>query len=31
LEIPTVAVGKVLKPLGASDDLLAEMLEGSVE
>ena len=31
LDIPTVSVGKVLKPLGPEDDLLAEMLEGTVE
>jgi hypothetical protein len=31
LEIPTASVGKVLKPLGPHDDLLAEILEGSVE
>jgi len=31
LDIPTVSVGKVLKPLGPDDDLMAEMLEGSIE
>jgi predicted CopG family antitoxin len=31
LEIPTVSVGNVLKPLGPEDDLLAEMLEGAWE
>jgi predicted transcriptional regulator len=31
LEIPTASVGRVLKPLGPDDDLLAEMLEGTVE
>ena len=31
LDIPTYSVGKVLKPLGPDDDLLGEMLEGSIE
>ena len=30
-DIPTYSVGKVLKPLSPDDDLLGEMLEGSVE
>jgi hypothetical protein len=28
LDIPTVSVGSVLRPLTADDDLLGEMLEG---
>jgi hypothetical protein len=31
LEMPTISVGKILKPLGPDDDLLAEMLEGTIE
>jgi len=31
LAIPTYSVGKVLRPLGPDDDLLEEMLEGSIE
>ena len=31
LDIPTYSVGKVLMPLGPDDDLLGEMLEGSIE
>jgi hypothetical protein len=31
LDIPTFSVGKILKPLGPDDDLMAEMLEGSIE
>ncbi len=30
LDIPTVSVGAVLRPLTADDDLLGEMLEGRV-
>jgi len=31
LDIPTFSVGKVLKDLGPDDELLGEMLEGSIE
>lgn len=31
LDIPTFSVGEILKPLGPDDDLLGEMLEGSIE
>jgi len=31
LDIPTFSVGKILKPLGPDDDLLGEMLEGTIE
>jgi len=31
MDIPTFSVGKVLKPLGPDDDLLVEMLKGSIE
>jgi hypothetical protein len=31
LDMPTFSVGKILKPLGPDDDLLGEMLEGSIE
>lgn len=31
LDIPTFSVGKVMKPLGPDDDLLGEMLVGSIE
>jgi hypothetical protein len=30
LDIPTVSVGAVLRPLTSDDDLLGEMLEGRV-
>ena len=31
LDMPVLSVGKILKPLGPDDDLLGEMLEGSIE
>ena len=31
LDMPTVSVGEILKPLGPDDDLLGEMLEGRFE
>ena len=31
LDIPTVSVGKILKPLGLDDNLLEEILEGSLK
>jgi hypothetical protein len=31
LDMPTFSVGKILKPLGPDDDLLGEMLEGTIE
>jgi hypothetical protein len=31
LDMPTVFVGEILKPLGPDDDLLGEMLEGRFE
>ena len=30
-DIPTYSVGEVLKPLSPDDDLLGEMLEGTIE
>ena len=30
-DIPTYSVGRVLEPLSPDDDLLGEMLEGSIE
>lgn len=31
LDIPTVSVGRILRPFPASDDLLGEMLEGRID
>ena len=31
LDMPVLSVGKILKPLGPDDDLLGEMLEGTIE
>jgi hypothetical protein len=31
MDMPTFSVGKILKPLGPDDDLLGEMLKGSIE
>jgi hypothetical protein len=30
-EMPSFSVGEILKPLGSDDDLLGEMLEGTIE
>jgi hypothetical protein len=31
MDMPSFSVGEILKPLGPDDDLLGEMLEGSIE
>ena len=31
MEMPSFSVGEILKPLGPDDDLLGEMLEGTIE